>query len=183
MDAETPAGLKPDGRSPLPDGVSAAHLAQPSGQHASLLPLMLLGAILATGLSGYLGGTRRHFTDAGPAVTLTVETPAVSRTGDVLETVVDVLARQDVAELVIGIDAALWRNVTVNATLPEAGDEEYVDGQYRFTFGQLGTSESFRFQIAQQINPGLFGTNRGRVSVFDGTRRLAQLDVALRVLP
>jgi hypothetical protein len=65
----------------------------------------------------------------------------------------------------------------------QAAEETFRDGLFRFSFHRIEAGAAFEFQIAQQINPGLWGTNRGRVVFLDGDTVLAEMPVALRVLP
>jgi hypothetical protein len=154
------------------------------GRHASVLSLVVLGTVVGLGLSGALGGGRveRRAID-NAAVELAVRMPAVVRSGEMLETRVQVVAHKRIAQLVIGIDPALWRELTTNSQAPEPQSESYADGLLRLDHGALESGEKFDLQISQQVNPRLFGSNRGRIVVLDGARRLAELELDLKVLP
>ena len=83
----------------------------------------------------------------------------------------------------IGVEPGLWSQITTNSTVPQAAEESFEQGLVRFAFGEVEAGESFEFQVAQQINPDLIGTNRGRIVFFDGKRPLAELPMQLTVLP
>ena len=168
-----------------PDGIEPEQI-EPRhglGHHASLLSIGVLGAIVALGVSGFAGGRISHLVARGEAAEMTLTTPRVVRSGDILETRLQVVARQRIGKLVIGVERGLWREVTTNSMVPAAGDESHGDGFARFAFGPLEAGRSFEWQVAQQINPSLVGRNRGRVVVFDGERPLAETTVTMEVLP
>ena len=83
----------------------------------------------------------------------------------------------------IGVDPALWHEVTINSTVPQASEETFEGGLIRFSFGPVEAAQSFQFQVAQQINPSLWGVNPGRVVFMDHDRVLAEIPVSMRILP
>ncbi len=172
-------------RSSTPDGISQRHIApSPLGHHASVLSLIVLTAVIAVALSGVLGGGHVAARSVDNAdVAFTVRMPAVVRSGEMLETVVQLVAHKPLAQLVIGVEPSLWREMTTNSRLPEAEGETHADGLLRLDYRALQAGETFDLQVAQQINPRLFGRNRGRIVVFDGDRRLAELALSITVLP
>ena len=54
---------------------------------------------------------------------------------------IDVEADGPITELVIGVDSALWEDMTVNTMIPAASDESSEDGEFRFTFAELEAGE------------------------------------------
>ena len=63
--------------------------------------------------------------------------PETIRNGEFLEMRVTVESTDGIGLLVIGIDQALWEDVTVNTMIPAATEEVSEDGEFRFSFGQL----------------------------------------------
>lgn len=175
----------PADRSPPPDGVDREQIEPHRGvrRHTSILSLVVLGAVCAGGLSGYLGQKQIGLVIDNSAGRFEIDAPAIARNGNIIETRIHVLARKPVDTLVIGIEPGLWRGITTNATAPTPGGERFADGLWRFSFDQLAAGAEFEFQFDQQINPDLIGTNRGRIIFFDGTVPLAQATVTLTVLP
>lgn len=170
---------------PPPDGIGADEIdvRRRPRHRASVLSLALLGAILATGLSGLAGNQQRHQVVGNADVELTLDIPGVIRNGEIFETRLQIVARQHIDQVVVGVEPSLWRGITVNSTLPTAADERYADGLFRFGFDALEPGQEFVFQIAQQINPNRIGSNRGRIVVLDGDKPLAETRVAMKVLP
>ena len=168
-----------------PDGIGPEHLEPHRGlsRHASPASIVVLAALVVFGLSGLAGSRSRSSEVANAAVELNLRAPTVVRNGEVFETVIEVRPRRRIGKLVIGIEAGLWREVTVNSMVPAAADESFDDGHFRFTFAAVEAGRSFVFKIDQQINPALGGRNRGRVVVFDDQDRLAELPLELMVLP
>ena len=168
-----------------PDGIGPDHLEPHRGlaRHASPVSIILLGALVAFGLSG-LAGSRSATSDvASAAVEVTVRTPTIVRNGEILETMIDIRPRRRIGKLVVGVEEGLWREVTINSMVPAAAEEGFEDGLFRFTFAALETGQPFLFKIDQQVNPGLGGKSRGRIVIFDDKERLAELPLELRVLP
>lgn len=168
-----------------PDGIGPSHHEPHRGlaRHASPASIVVLGALVAFGLSGLAGSSSTTREVANDAVELTVLTPGIVRNGEMLETVIDVRPRRRIGKLVIGIEEGLWREVTVNSTVPAPADESFEGGLFRFGFAAVEPGQSFVFKIDKQVNPALGGRNRGRVVVFDGKDRLAELPLELLVLP
>ncbi|MEO7241570.1 MAG: hypothetical protein ABIW85_01555 [Variovorax sp.] len=174
-------------RSPaLPDGIGDEEI-RPTrvfAGHASPLSLIVLSILLATALSGVLGGgPRTVYREHNQAGDFTVLAPRVSRNGNIVELRFQVDARNAIEKLVIGVDPGLWRQITTNSTMPQAADETFEEGLIRFSFGKVDAGASFELQVEQQINPDLIGINRGRIVFFDGRRALAELPMQLTVLP
>ena len=168
----------------LPDGIGAEHI-EPhhARRRPALLSLVVLALLVAVGLSGLAGGRMQLAEWRSDAGTFTLRFPPVIRNGEFLETRFGVRAARRIERLVIGIEPALWRQVTTNSTVPQAGEETFDGGLIRFAFGAVDAGGAFDFQVAQQINPSLGGLNRGRVVFLDGERVLAEGTVSMRILP
>jgi hypothetical protein len=90
---------------------------------------------------------------------------------------------EPVGELVIGVDASLWRDMTVNTMIPAAADERSEAGQFLFSFGALEPREAFELKVDLQVNPDALGNNPGAVRILDGERELAIVEMGIGVLP
>lgn len=147
------------------------------------LTLLLLGAVLAAGLSGMLGGAEDNRSAQGDAADLVIRGPAAVRNGEYLEFEVRMMAHRDIANAALEVDAGFWRNITVNTMIPAPEREEYRNGVMRFEFGPLRQGESAAVKIDGQVNPHRFGPSHGRFALLDGDVELASLDRPLRVVP
>ena len=168
----------------IPDGIDEHHIQPVSGwqRHASPLSLGAFGVVVILALFGVLGHERQWDAESGPT-RLTVHMPETIRNGEFFELRVGVEADAPIGELVIGIDQALWEDMTVNTLLPAAADETSEGGEFRFTFAELAAGTPFLFKVDAQVNPDILGGNEGVVTVYDGEDPLTELRVAMTVLP
>lgn len=168
-----------------PDGIGDEHARPTAGwrRHASPLSLAVFGAVIALSLFGVLGHERDWRAEAN-GVSLEVHAPETIRNGEFFETRISVASEdRRIDELVIGIDQALWEDITVNTMIPAATDEESVGGAFRFTFAELEPGTEFLLKFDLQVNPDIVGGNEGRVTVYDGDGLLVETMVSMAVLP
>lgn len=171
-----------------PDGILRPHTLPRGGlsRHANPLSLLILSTVVTLGLSGVLGhaGMQRDTYRAdGPPHSLDVEMPTTIRTGDFYETRLRVRAGTDIATLRIGVPAALWREVTINAMVPQPESESSDGERFQFDFGPLAAGEERLVKISAQVNPRLHGTVSGELEVMDRDRVLLRAPRQMRVLP
>lgn len=170
----------------FPDGIDDRHARTPSGLigHASLISLLVLGALMALAMSGALAGDRSATqTLAGPVARLEVTSPDRLRNGVFFETRIAVTARRDIADLVIAIPPGLWQDMTINTMIPAAAEETFADGRFRFSYGRLAAGDRLEVKFDGQINPPLTLGTRGEVALFDGERMIGRLPLSTTVLP
>jgi len=171
---------------PAPDGISDIHLHPRRGYagHANPLPLLILVAVLAAGLLGLLGGQPDPVRiSRNAAAEIAVRAPATLRNGMFFEMTVDVTPRRPVKDLTIAVSGALWHEMTINTTMPSADKEEFKDGAFRFSFGEVKAGETRRFKIDGQVNPPMFLGTHGEVAAFDGETRLVSVPIRIKVRP
>lgn len=168
----------------FPDGITAEHLREPRPwrRHASPLSLVVLGAIVILAIAGILGH-EREWSATGSGTSLSIHMPETIRNGEFLEMRITVEPDAAISQLAIGIDQALWEDITVNTMIPAATEESSEDGEYRFTFGELAAGTSFLMKVDAQINPDIVGGNAGTVTVYEGGDRLVEVEVRMQVLP
>jgi hypothetical protein len=171
------------GRMPeRPDGVEDRH-AQRSGQfHALPVGLILLSAVMLVGLLG-VAGREETASASGGGVRLEWHAPTLIRNGEFFEIRINLEATEAIARPVLGIDASLWEDFTVNTFIPAAVDESSADGEFLFEFAPLEAGSSLHVKIDAQINPDTLGGNAGTVTVYDGDEALVSLPLQIEVLP
>ena len=159
----------------FPDGLSERNINGHS--RASFLTLFILTALMIAGLIGLLGGHSAQTERAEGEVLLKVTAPPVLRNGMFFETIVEVQAKQPLGNLVIGVSAPLWREMTINTMIPAAAEEGYMNGFHR--------GDVFRFKIDGQINPTptLLGGTSGMIAAFDDEKKLTAIPIEMKVLP
>ncbi|HET9416612.1 MAG TPA: hypothetical protein VFP30_03645 [Candidatus Limnocylindria bacterium] len=167
-----------------PHGIGERHAAPVSGwqRHASPLSLAAFGVVVVLALMGVLGHERQWVSDTN-GTRMSIHMPEVIRNGEFLEIRVEVRSTRQIGQLAIGVDQALWEDLTINTLIPAATDEASEDGEFRFGFGELAADTSFLLKIDAQVNPDILGGNQGRVTVYDGDEALSTLDVDMTVLP
>jgi hypothetical protein len=176
----------PESRRSRPDGLEDGPVRRASvfHRHASPISLVILGGLLVAALAGAFGGGHAPISVAETdAAKLVVATPGIARNGEFYETRITITPKRPVKDLVLAVSPSLWRDITQNAMIPQASDEKFEDGLYRFSYGAAKTGEAVHVQMDFQINPALFGANHGTVSVFDGDRLLARMPVSMKVRP
>jgi hypothetical protein len=167
-----------------PDGIDERHIQPIDGwqRHAGPLSLFAFGVVVVLALTGMLGHEREWNAETG-GTALSVHMPQLIRNGEFFEMRIGVESDEPITELVVGIDQAIWEDMTVNTLIPAATDESSADGEFRFTFAELAAGTPFLLKIDAQVNPDILGGNEGMVSVYDGEQPLVQASVDIGVLP
>lgn len=170
----------------FPDGITSADIAAPDHARRPLafLPVAVLALILSLALAGLFGGGRaaRKSVRTDAAV-LSVTTPDVMRNGVSFETRIAITARRGIGDLVLAVPGGLWRDMTINAQMPQARDEKAEDGEFRFSYGRLKPGDTADIKIDGQVNPSLVAGTSGTIRALDGKTELAALPLSLKVLP
>lgn len=165
-----------------PDGITSTHIEDTAG--ANPFPTFFLVLFLGMGIAGVFGGRSAPVNIVRQnSTTLSVKMPQTIRNGMFFEAEIAVKADRRINELAIAVAAPLWREMTINTTMPSAAEETYESGRYRFSFGSLEAGQTYRFKIDGQINPSLFASTNGEIAVFDGKAQLARLPITMKVLP
>lgn len=153
-------------------------------RHASPLALLLFGGLIAVAATGALGDGYNTTLRANEAAgELIVDTREVARNGEFFETRILATPTRPFADLVIAVDSALWRDLTVNTMIPAAAEESFEDGAFRFSYGEWEAGAPIELKIDAQINPSLFAGTEGRISLFDGDERIVSVPISMRVMP
>ena len=168
----------------FPDGIDDDHVAPIEGwrRHASPLALVVFGAVVLLALSGVLGHERDWRAEM-EGTSLTVHAPETIRNGEFFEMRITVEASEPIEELGVGVATSLWEDMTVNTMIPSATEEAGTDGEYRFTFDRLDGGSAFDLKVDLQVNPDIVGGNEGDITVYDGDDAIAQVAIAIAVLP
>lgn len=167
-----------------PDGIREEHAEHRRDwkHHASPLGLAIFSVVMLVALLGFFGHERTQ-TLAENGVEVSWHGPAVIRNGEFLEIRLDVRPEDQIDELVIGVEASLWRDMTINTIIPAPAEEASQDGEFAFTFGEVAAGAEFNLKVDAQINPDLFGGTRGAVRVYDGEELLVELPISMEVRP
>ena len=168
----------------LPDGLSEEHLHSPSGwrRRGGVIALIALSLLMVAALVG-LAGVEETLAEEADAATVTWHAPARIRNGEFFEMRLRVDAHERIDELVVGVEASLWEDFTINTFFPAAAEEASEEGELRFTFGPLDAGGSFLMKVDAQINPDMLWRNEGTVTVYDGEEPIAELPIVMEVLP
>jgi hypothetical protein len=170
----------------FPDGLGHPHLKAPAAikRHASPLSLLVLGSLMAAAALGAFGGEGLDTTAVdGAGARLVVEAPDTLRNGEFYEMRVYVTPSRPVGDLVLSVDAGLWRQTTQNSMLPAAAEEGFEDGAFHFSYGAAEAGRTILVKMDFQLNPSLLGDVAGRIRVLDGSQDLAALPLEIEVRP
>ena len=169
-----------------PEGLSDIHAEGRSAPPlvVRLLPLLLLGAILAFSFTGLLGGTPNANHQArGDRATLTANVPRVLRSGEFFEMRFRIETHAPLADATLAIDTSYLHELTINTQLPAAGSEEASHGVIRLSYGPLEAGDVLDIKLDGQVNPSLFLGTEGAVALYDGDTEIARIPLELTVLP
>ena len=173
-----------NGEDALPDGLSDEHLHSPGGwrRRGGVIALIALSLLMVAALVG-LAGVEETLAEETDVATVTWHAPQRIRNGQFLEMRLQVDAHERIDELVVGVDASLWEDFTINTLIPAATEEASEDGELLFTFGPIEAGGSFLMKVDAQINPDMLWLNEGAVTVYDGEEVIVELPVVMEVLP
>jgi hypothetical protein len=169
----------------LPTGIEERHVAERRGfgGRASPLALVVLALVIGAGFAGVYGG-ESVVSDSGERGSLSVQGPHRIRNGEFFEMRFTVEARAEIAQAVVAVDPAVWRDITVNTFIPAPTEEEAADGEFRFAFGALQPGDRLEIKVDMQINPDHPPmVNRGAIRLLDGEEPIAAVEYELGVLP
>lgn len=167
-----------------PDGLTPDHELSATGwrRRTNPLPVLLLSLLMIGALVG-LAGVEETVAEEADAATVTWHAPARIRNGEFFEMRLQVDALERIDELVVGVEASLWEDYTVNTFFPAAAEETSEGGELLFTFGPLEPGGSFLMKVDAQINPDMLWRNEGTVTVYDGEEVIVELPIVMEVLP
>ena len=165
-----------------PDGIDARQARTGKAGHANPLGLLVLGAAMLAAMLG-LAGYEVERAVSGNGVTLAWHAPERIRNGEFFEMRITVDTTQPIQRLILGVDAGLWTDFTINTIIPAAAEEISRDGEFRFDFGALDSGHSLLVKVDAQINPDAWGGHAGTLTVYDGERPLTDLALHIDVLP
>ena len=171
---------------PLPDGIGREALVLHPGRARllSLLPLLVLGAILALALAGLFGGKTTDWRGVrNDTVELQAAVPQVMRSGVLFEFRFRITPRRRFEDLRLAISPELLRDFTINTTIPAPAEESSEEGLFHLSYGPVEAGETVEIKLDGQINPSLVWGTQGRIAVFDGDSELASMPLEIRVLP
>ncbi len=170
----------------FPDGLGEENLhgGRLFARHASPLSVIILGTLLMLAMFDVAGGqpstpVQRDF----GAATLAVDTPRTLRNGEFFETRIDIHTRADIEDAVIAVTPDLWRDMTINTTLPSPTEEKFEKGLLRWSYGPMKAGDTLHVKIDGQINPPLFAGTSGSIFLYDGDRRVGRLPISIKVFP
>ncbi|MGN6376636.1 MAG: hypothetical protein ACTHMG_13940 [Sphingomonas sp.] len=174
-----------DSSLPFPDGIGQEHTRWRHGfRRANPLAALILVLIVGAALAGLFGGTPSDpKTLDTPAARLTVTTPRVMRNGIFFETRIGIAAKAPLTDATLAITPSLWHSLTINSMIPQASQEAFKAGSFRFHYGKLAPGETLAMKVDGQVNPALFGGTSGSVALFDGDRELGVMPLTIKVWP
>lgn len=165
-----------------PDGIEERHIGPRGASWVAWLGLAVLSVLVGASVLGVYG--HEHTVEAsGNGTRASVHLPELLRNGEFFEMQFRMESQQAVEDLTVGVEASVWKDMTINTIIPGASEETSVDGEYRFAFGPMEAGGLFVAKMDGQVNPDILGGNSGVIRVYDGERLLVELPVEIGVLP
>jgi hypothetical protein len=168
-----------------PEGIDRHHIEEAHGGRLHSLPLGLLGlgVLLALSIFGFLGA-ESTVEGEGQRAGLRVDAPERIRNGEFFEMTFTIDAREEIENLVVTVEEAVWQDITVNTFFPAAEAESFADGSFEFEFGPIEAERRFVVKIDCQVNPDHApSTNTGSIGISDDGEPIAAAEYTLEVLP
>jgi len=120
---------------------------------------------------------------AGGAATLSVETPANVRGGDLFQARFDIRARKEIKDAVLVLDPGWFNSLTINTIEPAASKESSKDGKLAFDLGDIPSGKLWTEFLELQVNPVNLGSQTEGAALYDGNVQLARVNHSLRIWP
>jgi hypothetical protein len=112
-----------------------------------------------------------------------VSAPSRVRGGDMFEARFRITANRDLAKAILVLDPGWLEGMSVNTIEPAPVDETSADGKLSLTLGPLESGSSYALYVQVQVNPTNVGRRSQDVELYDGDRKLLELDRTLTVFP
>lgn len=145
--------------------------------------LTLLVAVLAAALANIFGQRPTTSAAAASAARLQVYAPTHVRSGLVYAARFRIDARRSVKDAVIVLDPGWAEQYTVNGLSPQPETEGSANGKLVFGFGHIPAGKHLTFFLSLQVNPTNVGHRTQDVRLYDGKRKLAEIDRTITIFP
>jgi len=131
-----------------------------------------------------LFGQRPAGSDAAAAAArLQVYAPTRVRGGLLFEARFHVTAEQEIKKAILVLDPGWLEGMTVNTIEPAPTNEASANGGLSLELGHIPRSHSYLLFIQFQVNPTNIGHRHQTVRLYDGNRKLLELDRTITVFP
>jgi hypothetical protein len=144
----------------------------------AMLPLV---SVLA--LVNVFGQRPSSETVSSPAASLKLYAPKRVRAGLLWEARFHVTAHQELRKATLVLDPGWLEGMTANTIEPSPVNETSANGRLSFELGHIPAGASFLLFMDFQVNPTNVGHRSQTVELFDGDRKLLELDRSITIFP
>jgi len=145
--------------------------------------LALVGAFLLAGLVNVFGQRPTTASGATDAARLSVYAPAHLRGGLLYMARFRIDAHRDVKDAVLVLDSGWFEGMQVNTIEPSPLGEASQNGKVALDLGHIPAGEHYTLFMEFQVDPTNVGRRSQRVELYDGGRRVADLQRTITVFP
>jgi hypothetical protein len=146
-----------------------------------LFALLCLVPLLA--LLNVFGQRPETASAAAPEAKLELYAPARVRSGLLFEARFRVTARQDLAKATLVLDPGWLEGMQANTIEPSPLGEGSEDGKLVFQLGHVAAGHSFLLFMQFQVDPTNVGRRSQGAALYDGQRKLVELQRTITVYP
>jgi hypothetical protein len=144
----------------------------------SLLPILGLLALL-----NLFGQHPSTFKASADAASLKLFVPARVRSGLLYEARFRVTAHRDLKSATLVLGPGWLESMTVNTIEPSPTDETSRNGFLSLELNPIAAGDSYLLFMQFQVNPINVGHRKQTVELFDGDRKLLQVDRTITIFP
>jgi hypothetical protein len=144
----------------------------------ALLPLVAVLALL-----NVFGQRPQQHVVSSPGASLEVNAPARMRSGLFGQARITVRAQRTIPNAVLVLDPGWFESVSMNTIEPAPKDESSVDGKPSFALGKLAAGDTYTLFMEYQVNPTNVGRRSQDVALYDGGRKLLEVNRTFTVFP
>jgi hypothetical protein len=164
----------------LPSGIDLARHRDFEGRHIGQWLrhgfLILLTAFIVAALFNVFGQSSTISSATSPQAALTMTTPHRVRGGLLYQAKFEIHAVQELKEPVLVLNDGWFDQTTINAVEPEPAGATSDGGRVKYRFSPLQAGRTMTVYIDLQANPTNVGSHDATVALYDGDRRLLEID-------
>jgi hypothetical protein len=145
--------------------------------------IAILGAFLIAGLAGTFGQRPDSLVGRSRAATLELQVPSRLRGGLLYEARFTIRAHRTLTAAALQLSPGWAEGMQINTIEPSPVSETSNDGQIVLTLGKIPAGKVHILFMQFQVDPTNVGSRPAGAALYDGSRRLLQVDRRVTVFP
>jgi hypothetical protein len=171
----------------IPDGIVLARDRDLAGRereyYVRLGLLLVLPAIAVLALLNVFGQRPATLASTGAGASLQVYAPSRVRSGLILQARFHLTARREVKDARLVLGPGWFESMSINSIEPQPLNEASSNGSVSLELGHIAAGTSYVLWIYFQVNPTNVGRRSAPVDMYDGDRRLLEIDRTVTIFP